>query len=563
MKYRTGGGGNSEVLEKSAKVTLFICGGLWLWAVGNLLWNYFFVAKDPSLFSLLLSLVVGSVIWFFLCKLFIQFAAIFVVTPFVWLFGKLTGAADERPAPNALTSEEFLYLGQSTGTLAAKNHTRGLSPGQPVFLSVPDCCQNLICFGGIGSGKTTRVITPALIQLFKKKTGGLIFDIKGDFGRTVADVADYAGRDFVTVGVADEDLGLNLIQGISPELAASYLKSVFRLEGGGRGDDAFWVDNATLLCQNALGLLKLAKKYDLYSLYRFVFFPGFRDEVFAAAETAAMEQARDKAYFDGCRDYYHEVFDKFDDKVKQSIKATVSQVLSGFQNPALIDAFCSENKPQVKIEDCLAGQIVLVNLPIAEWGNPAKAVYTLVKLRFFSLVQQRATRTDNFQDNPVFFMCDEYQDIISANKSGLSDLNFWDKSRSAKCIGIVSSQSINSFRAAVGDRQTADTILQNFRQKICFRTEDTETIRYFQDLAGRSEVWRTSESKGDSRTGGWTGTDTASKGESRSLQERNVVDSQLVRSLQENTGLCFLNLGGGSFDDVLVFTPSFDVLRKR
>jgi len=66
-------------------------------------------------------------------------------------------------------------------------------------------------------------------------------------------------------------------------------------------------------------------------------------------------------------------------------------------------------------------------------------------------------------------MCDEYQEIISANKEGLSDLNCWDKSRSAKTVGIISAQSIKSFYASTGDRDCANAILQNSRQKLCFR----------------------------------------------------------------------------------------------
>ena len=36
----------------------------------------------------------------------------------------------------------------------------------------------MIIFGGIGSGKTTRVINPLLKQLFEQDAGALIFDIK-------------------------------------------------------------------------------------------------------------------------------------------------------------------------------------------------------------------------------------------------------------------------------------------------------------------------------------------------------------------------------------------------
>lgn len=51
-------------------------------------------------------------------------------------------------------------------------------------------------------------------------------------------------------------------------------------------------------------------------------------------------------------------------------------------------------------------------------------------------------------------------------KEGLSDLNFWDKSRSSKTVGIISAQSVSSFYAAIGSWDVANTILQNFRQKL-------------------------------------------------------------------------------------------------
>lgn len=37
-------------------------------------------------------------------------------------------------------------------------------------------------------------------------------------------------------------------------------------------------------------------------------------------------------------------------------------------------------------------------------------------------------------------------------------------------------EGVSWFYAAIGDRNLADTVLQNFRQTICFRTEDRGTI---------------------------------------------------------------------------------------
>ncbi|MCP4278795.1 MAG: hypothetical protein GY776_02170 [Alteromonas sp.] len=51
-----------------------------------------------------------------------------------------------------------LWLGRSTGLLARLWHRTGLAPDQPIVLDMEDAAQNLLVLGGIGSGKTTRVM---------------------------------------------------------------------------------------------------------------------------------------------------------------------------------------------------------------------------------------------------------------------------------------------------------------------------------------------------------------------------------------------------------------------
>ncbi len=121
-------------------------------------------------------------------------------------------------------------------------------------------------------------------------------------------------------------------------------------------------------------------------------------------------------------------------------------------------------------------------MPISTWGLAAKVAYTFIKLRFFNLMQKNHNAHN--RTLPVFFMCDKFQEIVCCNKDGLSDLNFWDKSRSSKTIGIISAQSISSFFAATPSRDYAYALLQNFKNKICLSTEDPLTIEYLSKLTG-------------------------------------------------------------------------------
>jgi len=101
-----------------------------------------------------------------------------------------------------------------------------------MFLSLPDACQNVCVFGGVGSGKTTRIIQPYLQQILGQNAGALIFNVKGDFSRAVYQLAAETEKEVVTIGV--NQTPLNLLKGLTPEMAASFLKSAFYLSGGGR-----------------------------------------------------------------------------------------------------------------------------------------------------------------------------------------------------------------------------------------------------------------------------------------------------------------------------------------
>ena len=161
-------------------------------------------------------------------------------------------------------------------------------------------------------------------------------------------------------------------------------------------------------------------------------------------------------------------------------------------------------------------------------------------------MQNRNQHPTHNKNNPVFFMCDEYQEIVSANRDGLSDLNFWDKSRSSKTIGIISSQSIASFYAALSSHDLAHALLQNFRQKLCLRTEDPITIDFMERLIGKARVRKIADSMGNQH-------------QSKTITEsrEGVVDAQLLRELNPGQAITILSLSGHSMDDIVMLKPVY------
>ncbi|HUW98053.1 MAG TPA: type IV secretion system DNA-binding domain-containing protein [Acidiferrobacter sp.] len=382
-----------------------------------------------------------------------------------------------RPA-KARTTPLTVHLGMATTLLHQRGRYR--HPGRrAVVLGAPDLGQNLLVLGGIGSGKTTSVIQPVLLQCLKQGVGGLIFDIKGDFGVAAAALSRSAQRSLTVIG--PNRRAFNLLRGLTPEAAAGFLKSALLLTGS--PSDPFWVDTAVELCRNALGVLSfIPEHYSLAGLYEYLFCDDVRarwDRQLSVEAVGLSPQAL--RLLRSYQSYHEGVFTRFDAKVVAGVLASAAQVLTPFTHPDLVDAFCPP-VDALSIDGLGAGEIFLVDLPLAVWGVGAKVIYTFLKLRFFQYMQRRPAPE---RSRPVLFLCDEYQEIVSANKDGLSDLNFWDKGRAFGTVGIISAQSIASFYAALGDRDLADTLLQNFRQKLCLRTEDLHTIHYFERLLGR------------------------------------------------------------------------------
>lgn len=456
-----------------------------------------------------------------------------------------------------------LQIGTSSGWLKKRGHSRGVGGGLPVNLMTEDCCKNILILGGIGSGKTTRAINPLLHQILSQDTGALIFDVKGDFMREAGFISRQTGRSMTVVG--DGGLTLNLIRGCTPEVAASYLKSCFLSNGGASGDSMYFIDNAVELCRNSLTLLDLAgADYSLASLYDIVFDESLRETMLqeCASKMDSMSD-RELRFLKATTGYFSNIWGRLEEKQKSPIISTVAQVLSPFSHPDLVDAFSAGEQGEVDLAGLINNaEIYFVNLPMSKFGKEgARYAYLLIKLRFFSLMRERRTRPDWNQQRTVAFLCDEYQAIIDP----VSDTDFWDKSRSSGCVGIVSMQGISSMIHALNNQQATNAILQNFRQRIIFRTEDDATISLVQKLLGQIDVHMIGYSAGTNTTpqlvgsgtgARWIDVTSASDGQSESLQRQNLFDQNDFRQL-DSKAVFLGNIGQRAVDEVLNLKPYY------
>lgn len=469
-------------------------------------------------------------------------------------------------APHRRAGFDGLTFGTSTGLLAGRCHDAAIQRGTMLRLSPSDVCKNIAIFGGIGGGKTTRVINPLLHQVLVQDCSALVFDIKGDFRREVDYIAGQVGRSYKVVG--DGGMTLNLFRGCTPEVAASYLKSCFIAGGSAQGDGAFWAETATNYCRNLLTLIKLAGgDYSIAGLADLVFSEPRRMEALKAVrerEQSGQLDAREVRIWNAVLGYMVDTVAKWEDKFRGNVQGTCEAVLNPFVSPDLVDAFSVESEHGEADLYALLNEptIYLVNLPRAKFGaQGARFAYLLIKLRFFTMMSERRARLDVNQDRYVAFLCDEYQGIVDS----ISDTDFWDKSRSSKCFGILSMQGYSSLVQAVGNPKAADAIMQNWRQRTIFRTEDGATLEMVQRLLGQVDVHiegsssNVSQSRSVSYGQNGTVSDSTShsEGQSVSIQRQNLFDANDFRKLDAHLALFCGNVGDRAADDVIELEPLY------
>jgi type IV secretory pathway TraG/TraD family ATPase VirD4 len=454
-------------------------------------------------------------------------------------------------------SDFKLYLGQSTGEFTDRSHQAGIAKGQNICLSAKDAAMNILVLGGIGEGKTTSAINPLLLQLLDQDCGGIIFDIKGNFYKTAQALAQTVGKQIVMVSPTEQKM--NLIAGLTPEVAAMMLGAIIRKQSSGDKGDSFWVGQANMLCLGALGYLHFVPEhYNLSSLYQFIYDQDFREDIEGQLMAKELSDRDQKLY----QSYKRQLasFDSSREDMKKDIQTTAGNVLNQFMHPDIQESYCSSTEQALNLKEVLDGKVFLINLPQGEYGDCRNTVYKFLKMRWFNVMNRRRDMPDWDQDRMVFFLCDEYQNLITPSpNSAMSDSTFWDKSRDTNAIGIVSAQSISSFYQTDSNRDSIDTVIQNFRQKIFLKLENDATTRYMESIIGKSLVENRSLSsqKSKSDRGNSRSSSSTSSSENISLRERNILDSQLIRSLKPYQAVACLSINQQSMDDVINLQPVF------
>lgn len=453
-----------------------------------------------------------------------------------------------------------IYLGTTTGLLAANGHARGAASGVEIKLGARDISANILFLGETGAAKTSAGITPTAKHLLASGASFLFIDGKGDMAEPIAEGARRSGRVAKRIGIGA--LGINIIRGLSPQQCAKIAVDALHISGQTGADSAFWTSNVTSVVENALTVLgPSSSHYNLHDLYRFVFSAPFRNDRLAdAGDRLALLQSRadagDGAADTGKRalrmacDYFLDVYATMNEKTRNDVNATLATVLQRFQNPALVDAFCC-SESEANLAELDDGVIFVLELPISQYDLGAQFVFLFVKEAVFRYIKNRASldRDDPRRSRLIGIVTDEYQKIASS-----TDADSLDVIRSLGGFFVAGTQSVNALERVLGSKETTYALLQNFVQKICFGTSDVATIEYFATVIGEVDIDRLS--RGTSKSPGGMGRAVVSSNESYSQQRVKVVTGQTFRNLSQDAdhanALALLKINGHAYDDIIV-----------
>jgi hypothetical protein len=297
----------------------------------------------------------------------------------------------------------------------------------------------------------------------------LIIAAKADAVFEVTEIAKRTGREYLVVEPGSK-FGIDLLTG-SPDVDAMYFRDTF---GRIPDDQAAWIDAAVTRMKNALHLLKSVgpQYYNFEFLTQYVF-----DEHFAAhIRISAQERLRslpaeaEEAWaINQAIAYEEKRFRTFTSEARKTIEFSVSQLLEPMMDVHIARTFARRSN-LIPIDVVFSGKVIILHVPRARYERAANAIYTLAKRRFFTAIENRRANASLDQTRPVLFAVDEYQLCISE-----TDVQSLGIVRSAGCMVLATTQGVSSLYSVLPENKV-DAALQNFTQKLFFKTDDEATL---------------------------------------------------------------------------------------
>jgi hypothetical protein len=416
-------------------------------------------------------------------------------------------SANKKLKPPVVDDGE-LVLGTTIGELNSFNCVENSSRNEQIqesWIKIPRRGVNggIFITGSVGSGKSQGAILPYLKQIVSNKDkcpAILAIDPKGTFLREAEEI-------FKEAGVSDRIVRISLKgdQTFNPVFAKDCLTNSRFVElaemvraasvnfMGKSSDSPFWSVSSTNLIRNAIVYCAATMGYfTLLDLYKSIVEAANPYIVENLKSVLTQKIFSDEEKFNIARsiDYFENEYLQMDNRLRTSIVATGTAFINQFQEYSASRIFCpkEEDLTLTSMEQLiLDGKILLFDI---QQPGLARSMGTIIKLHFEQAVLNLLPQL-KLKDQPwtTALIIDEYQDVVTCGGGGtIGDDSFLAKARESKPAVIVATQSLSSLMNTVGSSRPALELVQNFRTRIAGHSSDIETIKMYQELAGKKET---------------------------------------------------------------------------
>ncbi len=395
-----------------------------------------------------------------------------------------------------------LVLGTSPGDLSHSTVEKSCDNEEWVKISSRGVSGGIFISGSVGSGKTQGSILRYLPQILRSEGGCpamLVVDPKRTFLEEAEKIINREGLHDKIVKISLRgNVSFNPVYADNPLRNSKFTEIAEMVRAaavnfmGKASDSPFWDISSSNLIKNVIVYCAAQLGYfTLLDVYRTIVRASKEDlaEDLRIRVKIGLYSEEEKFNIERAVEYFEHEYSQLEDRVRSGIVATSTAFINQFQEFAANRVLCptKENLTIRSMEDLVReGKILLfdINQP-----GLARSMGTLIKLHYEQAVlnllpelkKQNKTCT-------TALIIDEYQDVVTCGGGGtIGDDTFMAKARESKPAVIVATQSVSSLMDAVGNQRSALVLMQNFRTRIACHSSDTETIKIFQELAGKEE----------------------------------------------------------------------------
>jgi type IV secretion system protein VirD4 len=339
-------------------------------------------------------------------------------------------------------------------------------------VSIKDSFSNALCFGGSGSGKSSRVLIPSILKM-AGASSICIHDPSGELFEKTSGAMKHSGYSIKVLNYANADYSekfnpLYRVHNISDCKRISKLLIQTSLGGGGK-TDPFWNASAESLLAIFIRYVLFHTEQQYHTLYNvlclinaFSGTPQKVDKLFV--------QTKDD---DLLSDY--KSFVAYDSKMLMSIVATVRTSLSLFADPGLARVTSNDT---IDFEGFRKQKTILY---INNNVNDMKYYSSLSSILFEQFFASVMSKLPKQGDLPIFFLLDEASSLyLSILPIAISNIRKYD----AGILQIYQSQS--QLIDLYGVSQ-ARNIIANSYSKNYMSGQPPETARELESILGKYE----------------------------------------------------------------------------